>query len=234
MDITDILYTPLDIPPFPKFSTDALRDWIKQTHEKQSVHHELDASRHLGSLYPWNVTYAKQDGRWLNDFEKLFPELSKFFSEAYGFEDSDLYTICILPLKQNFTGVGFWHSDQDPLGIRMYLENEDVDSASLLIKPLTKKYNSRMEVGLIPRFGESEKIQSDVTYEIKSPKGASSHFLNNMSCVHAVKSNKEDLRRIAVVIGIKKQYNTDQRLNDLILRSAYKFKDSVVMWTPPK
>lgn len=234
MDVTDILYTPLDIPPFPKFSTDALRDWIHQCYEKQSIHNNLDASKHLGSLYPWNVTYAKQDGKWLNNFENLFPELSKFFSKAYGFEDIDLDTVCILPLKHDFTGVGFWHSDQDPLGIRMYLENEDVDGASLLIKPLTKKYSSRAELGLIPRFGNSEKIQNNLVYEVRSPKGVSSHFLNNMSCIHAVKSDKVDLRRIAVVVGIKRQYNTDEKINELILRSAKKFKEFAVFWTAPK
>lgn len=234
MDVTDILYTPLDLPPFPKFSTDELREWIVSCHSKQTVHNNLDASKHLGFMYPWNVTYAKQDGKWLNEFNSQFPALSKFFHEAYGFEDADLDTVCILPLRQDFTGTGFWHSDQDPLGLRMYLENENVEGASLLIKPLSKKYKTRDELGILPRFGSSEKVQNDVVYEVKSPVGASSHFLNNMSCVHAVKSNDVNLRRIAVVVGIKRQYNTDSRINELILRSAEKFKDSAIFWTEPK
>lgn len=234
MNVTDILYTPLDIPPFPKFSTDELRKWIESCHGRQSVHNNMDASKFLGFMYPWNVTYAKQGGKWLNDFEKTFPELAEFFYKAYGFEDVDLDTVCILPLRQDFTGTGFWHSDQDPLGLRMYLENDNPEAASLLVKPLSKRYNTRDEVGIIPRFGSSEKVQNDIVYEVKSPTGASSHFLNNMSCVHAVKSNNTELRRIAVVVGIKRQYNTDARINELIIRSANKFKDSVIHWSEPK
>ena len=185
MDITDILYTPLDIPPLPQFDISDIKAWIAKN-QSQEVSHEKDASQLLGNRYPWNIVYARQDTQWLNGFSQQFPELAKFFYEAFGLDENDLEVVCFLPLRTDFEGIGFWHADPDESGLRLYLENSDAENADLLIKPTTKKFNSRKELGVIPRTGICDKVQQDVMHTVVPVPGPQANFLNNINAVHAV------------------------------------------------
>ena len=246
MDVSDILYTPLDVPPCPDFDVAKLRQWIANLPTQETVAASGDqfrvqivkeintAKASLNSWYPWNTVWVKQDNIWLNGFEKEFPQVARYMYEAFGLTNDEIPIINLLPLKNDFAGIGFWHSDPDELGLRLYLENDCGSDTSVLFKPFVEKHYSRIELGQLPRDGKTDLLQQDVMHEVVTPPGRSATFINNLSAMHAVNTKTPGNPRIAVIIGVQRKYMTLNKINDLIIRSANKFKDQAVIWTPPK
>ena len=96
MTTNDICYTPLDVSNAPDYSIDDVKTWITENTEtlqkcvddlcKRGLSGQKDVDK-----YPWRLVFAYWDeyGGWLNDFDKKFPELSKYMHE------------CIIYLKMN-------------------------------------------------------------------------------------------------------------------------------------
>ena len=87
MKAIDICYTPLDLPEPPEYSVDEVKQWIiENTDELQQCVKDLCsrgmAAQEIGYRYPWRLVFAYWDeyGGWLNNFDKKFPELSKYKS----------------------------------------------------------------------------------------------------------------------------------------------------------
>jgi hypothetical protein len=238
MDPLDILYTPLDIPPTPPVDVGVLLEWIK-TSKKNQIEKPLQGTQNAEStippeIYPWVITYARINHEWQCDFDKRFPILARFFYEGFGLTEDELARVVILPVKPKFVGRGFWHSDPDEVGLRVYLENQDIPN-SLWIKPTTEKHNTR---GHIHQRAESlvnsvhaDKYLQDKTHvaEIVSPTQA--FYLNNVRAVHAVNVNDPVAVRIACIVAVKGDVMTD-KIRKLIVDSAAKYPQQAILWTP--
>ena len=228
----NVLYTPLDTPPIPVIDTEKVIHWCKNNGHRQEIKNRDDGSHVVDcNIYPWNIAYAKNIGVWKNNFQTEFPEIAKFFYEAFSIPDKDVKNVILLPIKQNYSGIGFWHQDHDEHGLRMYLENEDtVDS--LLIRPTNEPYTERPN--LVLNTQEPGPFVQDVEYSAKIIHPRQTFFLNNIRAVHTVKVNKPNAIRIAVLIaGLGPIANMRKGLCDLINRSAEKFDDAAIYWTPP-
>ena len=146
--ISSFCYTPLDLPEPPEYSVDEVKQWIiKNTDELQECVKDLCsrgmAAQEIGYKYPWRLVFAFWDeyGGWLNDFDKKFPELSKYMHEVYNISENELTSIILLPMNNNLQGRGFWHNDGDRGGYRMYLNYENFDEDSLLLRKTKEPYN---------------------------------------------------------------------------------------------
>lgn len=228
----DILYTPLDTAPAPQIDTEKFLSWCDKHGPVQAIPHRKDASKSTGSvIYPWRIAYAKSNFAWQNNFQFEFPELAKFFHEAYELTDTEVRDVTLLPIKQDFSGLGFWHADPDEHGLRMYLENEDTDS-SLLIRPTIEPFNKKPDL-VINKVGTSPHVQ-DVEYAAKIISPKQTFFLNNVRAIHAVKTNKIGALRIAVIVsGFGPIMKMKPHLQNLITRSAEKYTNASILWTPP-
>ena len=228
----NVLYTPLDTPLAPVIDTEKIIHWCKNNGHRQDIKNRDDGSLVVDSnIYPWNIAYARHVGFWKNNFQTEFPDIAKFFYEAFSIPDKDVKNVIILPIKQHYSGIGFWHQDHDEHGLRMYLENEDTFD-SLLIRPTKEPYTSRPS--LILNTQEPGPFVQDLEYSAKIIHPRQSFFLNNIRAVHTVKVNKPNAIRIAVLItGLGPITNMRKGLCDLINRSAEKFNDAAIYWTPP-
>jgi hypothetical protein len=233
MNLLDVLYTPLDCPDTPKTNIPKLLDWIDQLRKEQEISNRADASRlpHLAKNYPWNIIYARHNKAWFRDFDKEFPELADFFSSAYGLKESDINSIVLLPVKSEFAGLGFWHSDPDPnsYGLRLYIENQESDNDFLYIRPSVEPYITRPEYGLHPSFNNTP--LQDVTHTAKLYNPTQAFYLNNVRAIHAINTKQAGVLRIASIIT-SLDVNLQQHINDLVVKSAKKFKDYAIYWTP--
>jgi hypothetical protein len=229
----DILYTPLMSPDFPSYDYTKLLSWIHEFYSTQSIQNRPDASERIsGNIYPWNIIYAKYDYAWRFNFDKEFPELAAFFGDAYNLASSEIDSVVLLPVKDDHRGLGFWHRDPDKWGLRMYLENTELEN-SLLIKPTKLPHNFHSELSsTINPVGPWEFIQ-DVQYAANIPNPQQVFYLNNVRAIHTVKKSIPESRRLAVIVSTgKPMVAMPQHLQDLIVSSAEHYKDSAIYWNP--
>lgn len=236
-EVLNILYTPLDIPETPEFDYAKLVAWAKSSTDQQ-VAGRRDASKVTDPTnYPWNIVYAKLEGQWHKGFQQQFPQLAEYFSSAYGLDPAQIKNIVLLPVKDNFIGTGFWHSDPDESGLRMYLENDEIDNF-LLIRPTTVPYNQRPEGRIIAADGTAADVQTNVEHSVRLLKRNQGFFINNVRAVHAARTNNSKNKRIAVIISLLGRGSPLSSATDatkqLIIDSAKKYKDYSVYWTPPQ
>jgi hypothetical protein len=227
---SNILYTPLDTPEVPDFDVDKLLDWISLNNNRQDIDHRKDSSKIklLEKSYPWNIVYARYGNKWQYGFNTEFLELSNFFSSAFGLDENDIHSVVLLPVKTKFAGIGFWHSDPDVYGLRMYLENQETDEF-LLIRPTVEPYDVRPNFGNGPTF-ENIPLQ-DKIFSAKLRNHKQTFYLNNTRAIHAVKSCYPGTLRIATIIAVN-NLNVTKHINDLIHRSAKKYPDYAIYWQP--
>ena len=233
MKAIDICYTPLDVSKSPDYSIDDVKTWITENTEtlqqcvddlcKRGLSGQKDVDK-----YPWQLVFAYWDeyGGWLNDFDKKFPELSKYMHEAFNLKEDELESILLLPMNNNVTGYGFWHNDGDRAGYRMYLNN---DVGSLFLRKTKTPYDSNHW----PRIVEDDDTWNDnklekTEYECKLLSSNQCFFLNNHRSAHATYTEKkpQDIPRIAVIINPKKIPTDDS----LVVNSAKKYKDYAIMY----
>ena len=225
----NILYTPLDTPLVPKTDILKLLGWVKENSSSQIViEGRQDASQILKTGYPWNIIYAKTNSTWQYDFDITFPVLAKFFSSAYGLENDDVTSIVLLPVKTEFAGTGFYHSDPDNYGLRMYIENEETENF-LLMKPTVEPYMIRPVFSLDQSFTNTPLQDKIISASLLS--NNQTFFINNTRAVHAVNTVNPGTVRIAVIVNCVRSTKVGAHISDLILRSAEKFKEHAVMWT---
>jgi hypothetical protein len=225
----DILYTPLDTPLTPKTDIDKLFQFISEYSKDQSIENRLDASKisSLSDIYPWNLLYIRTNKNWHFDFNKEFPELADFFSSAYQLKESNIHGVVLLPVRPEFVGLGFWHSDPDPAGLRLYIENQETDDF-LLIRPTVEPYNVRpnFKVGqILPEIPMQDKIHSAKLLETNQ-----TFYINNIRAVHAVNTHIANTTRIAGII-IPEYEKVKEHIDQLIVNSAKKFSKHAIYWS---
>ncbi len=228
MDIFNILYTPIDTIPVPDYSVSKLIEWI-QHNQKQSITERKDASLITPQqVYPWDITYPMTGKTWRANFNILFPELAEYFYKAYGLEEKDLLTVVLLPIRTDFVGEGFWHTDPDETGLRMYLENTEHDKDFLLLKA-SKFPNAKRDPVRVPDHGKDPRYHDEVfSAKIYTPRQA--FFINNVRGIHSANVTTMGAFRIAVIVTIGKDLqDMPEKLKDLIIKSAEKFKDLAVI-----
>ena len=224
----DILYTPLDVPELPQVNLPNLMDWIHEFRDKQIIQQRYDASEEMSQEdYPWNIIYPRYRYNWYQNFNTLFPELAKYISTEFKVSIYEIQDVVLLPLKDNFFGTGFFHSDADECGIRFYIENNELNDF-LLIRPTTKPFVSRSQT-----LNASVSDFQSVVHSAKMLRPKQAFFINNIRAIHAVNSTREDCTRIAVTITIPKLLkDMPSKLQDLIVSSAEKYNDYSIYWTP--
>lgn len=222
MKIDEILYTPLDCPQQPFYLLDDIKNWANRNIDilcnlKEQLNDEFYLGERFQPNYPWNVQvvyrkFTEKDLGWVRNFDIEFPELSKYFYEAFGLKLDDLGIVLMLPVKENHTGIGFWHQDPDMFGLRMYLEYEQQKENTLLIRSLNDK----------------QTIKKCIPVSNKQ-----CFFLNNKIAEHTTYTEIPNKTRIAVLIIGKldeqSQQLWKQKITYLVENSAKKFIDNVVL-----
>ena len=236
-EVLNILYTPLDIPEPPKVDYNRFVDWVRSSAD-QSVAGRRDASKITNpELYPWDIVYAKLEGSWHNHFDQEFPDLANFFSQGFNLEPGQIKNIILLPVKKDFIGTGFWHSDPDESGLRVYLENEETDNF-LLIRPTVEPLSQRPPNRILPADGVHPSIQNNVEHSARLLRPNQGFFINNIRGIHAARTNVVNNKRIAVIISLVGRSsplaNASEATKQLIIDSAKKYSDYSIYWTPPR
>jgi len=230
-NFNEILYTPIDSVPVPDYDLNKLLEWV-QNHQNQNLAIRKDSSKikNLADSYPWDIVYPKYNGEWAFNFKQEFPEIANFFSLAFKLNENDIRTVVLLPIKNNFVGIGFWHNDPDPHGLRIYLENEEPDDF-LLIKPTVEPYNEHRSFGrgsinpVIPNIP-----LQDITHSAKLKSRRQAFYLNNTRAIHAVQVPQLGKLRIAVIVTVFANTDINNYLNNLICTSAEKFSNYSLYW----
>ena len=234
--LTDLLYTPLDVLPPPEFSMEKLNEFILANYDDDGSVYKTNATTMsvLKENYPWNITHVyynmENNGPgWMNNFDKEFPELANYFNTVLNIPIEEYGHIMMLPIRKGHTGVGFWHTDGDSYGIRMYLEYEHIGKNKLLMKR-TKLPYIRKQGFMIP---VDENLLQDEEINCTVISNRQWFYLNNIRALHTTWTEVEDSTRIAVFFCSRKDNWPDffDKTVNLILRSAKKYKEHAVYWS---
>ena len=232
-DFHNILYTPLDCPPRPDVPLDALKEWLRASVGNNQYKDFLSTIGNIADRkvlnYPWDATvaYFNMTGNgphWINNFDKEFPELAKYMYEAFGLPLKNLGLIVILPTKEEHTGHGFWHTDPDWYGMRLYLQFDNLEKNRLFLKK-TKEPRTK-------RAGWTHADLQDEIHECKITSSKQCFYLNNVRAVHATYTGAPGSNRIAALIIPKSGHEEKviPLISDLVVRSAEKFKDVAILY----
>lgn len=254
--LLNVLYTPLETPPQPVFDLELLKNWISENYLLQTTDSRkgidyiikqyltVDTKKVYEKIvnnYPWDLTVAYfntgpshcQVG-WLGNFDTKFPDLSKFLYERFGIPLDEVGTIILLPIKENHTGLGFWHNDPDWFGHRFYLEYERPEENTLFLKSTKLPYTERFNFLSDDTAENHKKYLQDAIHQCRILSTKQSFFLNNVRAVHATNTVIPNLTRIAGFItpkhGRREQFISYSK--DLIISSAEKYKDYSIYWNP--
>jgi hypothetical protein len=238
MEPIDILYTPLETDPIPKFDIDHLYDWISRTYPQNFID-EVPGSqvsrKSLSQEYPWDILWPKYGEQgWTNGFDKEFPQLADHICHSFNLTHKEVGCITMLPMRSDRNGLGFWHSDKDLTGLRMYLVNDMPDENPLFIRPTKIPYTIRpkeiAEIISTDLEGPHPLLSDTIlTAKILSPTQA--YYLNNIRAVHSPFVTRS-ARRIALIIqGTPfNRHTVYEKTKKLIVESAEKYKDYAILW----
>jgi len=228
MNAIDILYTPLDTPEVPNVDIPQLLEWVAKNTTSQQISGRKDASKvsKISKSYPWNLIYPRHNSEWKYDFDKEFPQIAEYFYKTFDMKEEDLFSVVLLPVKTEFAGIGFWHSDPDDFGLRIYLENQEPNNF-LQIRPTIFPYTTRPPFRIDGDF-KNTPLQ-DKTFSATLRKSKQTFYLNNVRAVHAVQTLNPGTVRIAVIVSSLNS-NLKQQFNDLVVRSAEKYSDLAILW----
>tara|TARA_B110000503_G_C7113684_1_gene399319 strand:+ start:484 stop:1212 length:729 start_codon:yes stop_codon:yes gene_type:complete len=233
MTAEDIIYTPLDLPPCPTVNLSKLYSWIDDTYPQTDLlkftHSKILAKHSHKAEYSWNTTFAKAL-TWRNNFQEEFPEIVEYVTKGWGFSDNEMLGVILLPKRVDLLAKGFWHSDADKLGLRFYIEFENLKNDKLLFK---KTLTHSISDENLFRFFEEDTELEKITYEAKILNNRQPFYINNYAAAHTV-YNVSDQRRVAVILGTshEKNYNVSikQKVNKLVVDSAMKFHKEAIFW----
>lgn len=238
MKAIDICYTPLDTPEAPEYSVEKVKQWITENTETLQPCVEELCRRGLAGQndvekYPWKLVFAfwNEYGGWLNEFDKKFPELSKYLHEAFNLSEDELESILLLPMNNNIQGRGFWHNDGDRAGYRMYLHYENMNEDMLFLRKTVVPYDQSTWVKIKEENSDTwnDNILQSPALQCVITKPNQCFYLNNYRSAHAtyVKDKPKNIPRIAVIINPKNVPEDDS----LVVKSAKKFKEQAILWS---
>lgn len=231
MEVSNILYTPLDVPPPPNIDIEKFLAWIKKVYP-QSVKRaaaKSTAENQMPNNYPWDLVFGAYNGFWRDGFNTEFPELANYCLDAFGITTRELLTAVFLPIRQSVTGLAFWHNDTDETGFRFYLTNEHSNENPLLLRktvdPLTRITNFN------PPIPDNHPALQKEVYTCNLPSNRHAFYVNNIRAVHSPMITVPAYR-IAGFITIKPHCLAYVRKasEPLLVRSAEKYKDYAIHW----
>lgn len=240
MELLDILYTPLDVPPKPEYNINELSNWLTANHHKLAEFKDYlagtgNTAAKIIENYPWDLTVAyfnvtNNGPGWLGNFDKTFPELSKYIYECFNMTIDDLGLVIFLPIRSGHTGLGFWHNDTDSFALRHYFEFEFPEKNKLLMRRTKEQYDIRP--GLKVPIDES--LLQEQIIDCKILNNRQSFFLNNVRSVHSTYTEVPNCTRIACFVTFKFGMldRCKEVITDLVTRSAKKYEDYAVFWDP--
>jgi hypothetical protein len=242
MDSNDILYTPLDTAPMPDFSLNLLYNWLENNCNTLTTYKDFftransKTGEQMVKDYPWDLTpvyfnVADEGPGWLNNFDQEFPELSRYFYEAFNLDLDDIGFIILLPVKTTYQGFGFWHNDPDYSGLRMYLGFEDFENDKLFLKRTKIAHSNKILPKYLYPIDHKIYLQDELI-NCRPLKDNQCFYLNNFRSVHATYTHRAGTKRIAAFITSKagRQQTMIKKVNELIVKSALKFKDYSILW----
>jgi hypothetical protein len=235
---TNVIYTPIDpLIPIPEIDTEKFYHWLMDNYPKTRAYREMlamrnDTAMHTIKDYPWNliICYLGNMG-WTSTLKEDWPELADWIPRAWGIDITDISVIAFLHTKDEHLGTAFWHNDVDEMGLRFYMEFEDIENNKLLMRRTKIKYNTR------PTFeypmDEGKYLQQD-TLTCKLLKNNQTFFLNNKLAAHAIHTDVPGKLRIACLIGTNSSSHgkISESIDSIIERSAEKYKDYSLYWRP--
>lgn len=240
MNFDNILYTPLDVPLMPNFDIDHLYKWLDDSHiiqEKWRRKISKFTSENAGFIvkYPWNISiaYFNMTGKgpgWLNGFEEQFPQISDYISTCFGIPIENFGSIVMLPMRADTEGPGFYHQDHDWYGLRMYLEFEDYNINSLLIRRTKIPYDKQtmIETPIDESLLQSEELTAKILHNKQC------WYINNVRACHSTFVKVPGKRRVAVLLT-SRFTNHDlvfPTIKSLVEKSVKKYPDYVIEWKP--
>lgn len=238
-DLLNILYTPLDLPTPPPYDPLKIIDWINRNKEelepyKQYAYdNQLTSEKNNKIVWPWNMglAYLNWDDKgpgWLCNFDKEFPDLSRYMYEVFKIPLEDLGTVVILPVRHKHRGMGFMHQDPGNFGLRIYLEFEHIGQNKLFLQKTRVPYieHPKYELPINPQILQPELI------ECRTLSNRGCWFINNTRAFHCTYTEIEDSTRIAVIVSGNPRSDDSiyERLKDIIVSSANKYEDYAVLW----
>ena len=241
MEPIDIIYTPLDIPQIPKeFDLEKFKEWCKEVYP-QDFYKKIPSSGAgeavFGNQYPWDAVLARHGmgrGGWLNDFEKIFPEMADYFWQAFGIAKHELGTITLISTRDHIKGLGFWHSDRDITGLRMYIENTEPDENPIIFRKTKFPYTIIEEDVATWVSKDLNEFHPLLENEILTGKilgTQQAYYLNNIRAVHSPYITKPSSRLACFIHPHPDAVESvRQKTKDLIVRSAKKYKDYALFW----
>jgi hypothetical protein len=240
MNRNDILFTPLITPDFPDtFSIDKLEKWFSAVYPQPVLkkHHPGTKAevklKELGKVYPFNACVAKyMEHGWLNNFNIEFKDFVLFLEEAYGIKEKDIDILVFLPISDEVEGLGFFHSDLDEAGLRMYIVNEDPESNPLYIIPTKEPYETRPYHAFSAVLDENDPCLQNKKYIARFPKDIKGWYINNIRAVHSPFITKPAKRIAMQLLNFSKDEEFKQITQKLLEDSVEKYKDYVIRWTP--
>jgi hypothetical protein len=233
MKAEDIVYTPLDLPPCPDVGIEKMNSWINrvypQTNLSSIAHNRILGKNSDRPEYPWDAVFAKAI-TWRDDFHKEFPEIIEYLDSGWGFKDTEVLGLILLPKRLTKESKGFWHSDADRLGLRFYIEFGNTQDDKLLFRKTLK--HEVEETNLFRFFqdgtGLERKIHSATLVSNRQP-----FYINNYVAAHTV-YNTSPQYRIAAIVGTTYETNKDpvikEKIDKLIVNSAMKFHKEAIFW----
>lgn len=227
MQPLDILYTPLDTPDVPDVPYSDIKDWAATA----SFNAKEDSSKIFGKDYPWLLGYARYDSKWIQGFDTRFKVLCDYVLDTFQLQEKWLQGLVFLPVRQDFIGTSFWHSDHDTIGLRFYLENDTPENA-MLMRSFTEPYVERPTWD-IPHDGIEPRIKT-ATHRLEMPKLKQVFYINNARAVHAVQVEKLNSKRVAVIISVHKAtlVRMPKYVRELIVNSAENHPQERLLWEP--
>lgn len=231
MELINLLYTPLDVPERPAINIDKFKQWLASAYPQECLTRTPaynNSMQYYKEKYPWHLTFGMADGEWQNNFDVEFPEYSKYLYESIGLKRHEIVSIIFLPIRDEVSGLAFWHADVDDLGFRFYVDNKKYLENPLLLKKTVGLHTSN--VMSLPITDDDDRLQPE-TYVCKMISPTQSFYLNNYRAVHSPFINVPGTR-IAGFVNVYAKYRAEvrQRTETFILKSAAKFKDHTIVW----
>jgi hypothetical protein len=236
MEAANILYTPLDVPLPPEINLEKFLSWVKRVYPQpakgSAAQSKSTAEKLMPDNYPWDLVFGAYEGRWIDNFNTEFPELASYCLSAFGIAPAALLTVVFLPIRESVTNLAFWHNDVDETGFRFYLINEHSDKNPLLLKKTTEPL--LQQIMLKPPIPDDHPALQKEIYVCNLPSARHAFYINNIRAVHSPMITVSSIR-IAGFITVKKylQPQIKKSSESLLIRSAEKFKDYAIHWSPP-
>jgi len=236
--LLNTLYTPLDCPARPEYDVDALKQWINDYYAKlKEIRTFMKQGSGIGNATEtiWTPVnpYNKLFEGWQGRFNERFPELSNYFTEAFGFEISEIKNMLILPINPEYTGT-FWRQDPDEFGLRMVLNIDEDASTKLLLKKTKEAYDEQPAISA--RFfpdGNAPDMQQFLQPEVHECKIATTsqcYYVNNVRASHATQVTEANKSFITIMVVPDKTPAVLDKINALVERSLQKYSDYAITY----